>query len=273
MNEVITAIVSVSVIGLALAAMLTIASKLMAVEVDERIPAIRALLPGANCGACGYPGCDGYAEALNNGGVKPNLCTPGGDTVATAVSGLLGLDFEDVVEQVAVVQCRGNYSATHDKMDYQGIDTCAAASLLFSGRSACAFGCLGLGDCFRACPSEAICLENGVARILSHKCTGCGLCVRSCPKALIELIPDTATVAVACKSTQKGAIVRKLCTNGCIACLRCEKECPEGAIKVENNLARIDYEKCTGCGRCAKVCPTGCIVYGDFSGVHHIAAQ
>lgn len=271
MNEVIVAIGSVSILGLVLAAMLTVASKLMAVKVDERVPAIRALLPGANCGACGYAGCDGYAEALHKGGVKPNLCTPGGDTVSTAVSTLIGLAFEDVVEQVAVVQCRGNYSATHDKMDYQGISSCAAASLLFSGRSACPFGCLGLGDCADICPSGAICLENGVARVISSKCTGCGLCVKRCPKALIEIIPDTATVAVACKSTQKGAVVRKTCTNGCIACLRCEKECPEGAIKVENNLAHIDYAKCTHCGRCAKVCPTGCIVLGDFSSVHNTA--
>lgn len=271
MNEVIVAIISVSIMGLVLAVMLTVASKLMAVKVDERVPAIRALLPGVNCGSCGYAGCDGYAEALYKGSAKPNLCTPGGEAVSKAVSELLGLAFEDVAEQVAVVQCRGNYSATRDKMDYQGVSSCAAESLLFSGRSVCPFGCLGLGDCADVCPSGAICLENGVARVIPGKCTGCGLCVKHCPKALIGIIPKAATIAVTCKSTQKGAVVRKLCTNGCIACLRCEKECPEGAIKVENNLAHIDYAKCTHCGRCAKVCPTGCIVFSDFSSVHHIA--
>lgn len=273
MNEVVFAIVAVSVMGLVLAIVLTVASKIMAVETDERLPAIRALLPGANCGACGYAGCDGYAEALHAGDAKPNLCIPGGDSVSKSVSELLGMDFEDVVEQVAVVQCRGSYDATHDKMEYQGISTCAAANLLFAGRSACPFGCLGLGDCAVVCPSDALCVENGVARVISKKCTGCGLCVKACPKAIISIIPDTAAVAVACKSTQKGAVVRKICTNGCIACLRCEKECPEDAIKVRDNLASIDYDKCTNCGRCAAVCPTKCIVLADFSGANRATQQ
>lgn len=272
MNEVVIAIGAVSAIGLICAVMLAVASKLMAVEVDERLPVIRELLPGANCGACGYAGCDGYAEALNRGGVKTNLCIPGGDAVSASLAELLGLDAEDVAEQVAVVKCRGDYSATRDKMDYRGINTCAAASLLFSGRSACPFGCLGLGDCARACPSNAIFLENGVARVNYSACTGCGICVKNCPKRLIEMMPDTATVAVACQSTQKGALVRKVCANGCIACTRCVKECPVGAIEMKDDLARIDYEKCTGCGRCAAVCPTHCIVLADYAGVHRSRA-
>lgn len=273
MNEVLIAVFVVSAIGLICAVMLAVASKLMKVETDERLPAIRELLPGVNCGACGYAGCDGYAEALNEGGVKTNLCTPGGDAVSQALSEILGLAFEDVVEQVAVVKCRGDYGATHDKMDYRGIDTCAAANMLFSGRRACSFGCLGLGDCVRACPAGAISIQNGIACVDTGECTGCGICVKHCPNALIEIMPDTAVVAVACSSTLKGAAVRKECKNGCIACTKCAKECPENAIEMKDNLARIDYGKCTGCGRCAEVCPTGCIVLADFSGVHSQAAQ
>ena len=268
MNPILLAIIAVTAIGIICAIVLTIASKVMHVKVDERFPIIRGILPGANCGACGYAGCDGYAKALLEDGAKTNLCTPGADAVSRQLSEALGLEYEDVVEQVAVIHCWGDMAATQDKMDYQGIESCAAARLLFGGKGQCTFGCIGLGDCVGVCPSDAICIENGIAHIDTRKCTGCGLCTKTCPNHLINLMPDVARVIVTCSNTEKGAVVRKKCTHGCIACKRCEKECPEGAIAVVNNLATIDYDKCTSCGKCVAVCPTKCLKFSDFSGAH-----
>ena len=269
MTLTVIGVVAILVIGVICGIVLTIASKVMAVETDERIPAIRECLPGANCGACGYAGCDGYAAALvEDEGVKSNLCVPGGDAVSKQISDILGVAFEDVVEQVAVIRCRGDYSVTEDKMEYRGIESCKAAKLFYGGRGMCTFGCMALGDCAAACPNDAICLENGIARIDTRKCTGCGICAKACPNKLINLMPDVAKVLVTCSNTEKGAVVRKKCTHGCIGCKKCEKECPVGAVTVENNLAHIDYDKCTGCGKCAEVCVTGCIMLSDFSGIH-----
>ncbi len=269
MSEVIIGVILITVIGVVCGVILTVASKAMAVKTDERISMLRESLPGANCGACGYAGCDGYAQALvEEEGVKTNLCIPGADAVAQKISEILGVDFADVIEQVAVIHCRGDYGVTSDKMEYRGIETCNAAKLLYGGKGMCTFGCMALGDCARACPNDAICVENGLAHIDTRRCTGCGICVKTCPNNLINLMPDTAKVLVTCSNTERGAVVRKKCTHGCIGCRKCEKECPAGAIKVENDLASIDYEKCTGCGKCAEVCPTGCIMLSDFSGIH-----
>jgi len=267
MEGIVFAIVSVTAIGVICAVMLAVASKLMAVKEDERFPAIREALPGANCGACGYAGCDGYAHALiDDAGVKTNLCIPGADGVSHKLSELLGVAFEDVIEQTSHIHCGGDCEATARKMDYQGIDSCRAAALLFGGTGQCAFGCLGLGDCAAVCPEGAICMENGLAHVNPRLCTGCGLCVAACPKKLIETLPDAEKLFVRCSSTEKGAITRKACSRGCIACKKCEKECPEGAITVDANLARIDYNKCTACGHCAETCPTGTIVWVRASG-------
>ena len=263
MDGIIFAIVSVTSIGIICALMLVVASKVMAVKEDERFPAVRECLPGANCGACGFAGCDGYAHALVDGGVKTNLCVPGGDSVSKQLSDVLGVAFEDVARQTALVRCGGDCKATSDKMDYQGIGSCKAAKLLFGGTGKCSFGCMGLGDCAAVCPQDAICLENGIAHVNPRLCVGCGLCTSVCPNRLIELMAETSKVVVTCSNTEKGAITRKACSHGCIACKKCEKECPVGAITVENGLARIDYAKCTNCGHCAAVCPVGCILMSD----------
>ena len=264
MSGVTLAILSVTIIGLICAVVLAVASILMAVKEDERFPALREALPGANCGACGFAGCDGYAKALLEGSVKTNLCIPGGDTVSKQLSDLLGTEFEDVVEQVAVIKCKGDCNVTADKVEYHGIQSCAAAKLL-GGKGSCAFGCLGLGDCLSICPSGAICLENGIAHINTRICTGCGMCTKACPQLLISLMDDVEKVLVTCSNNEKGAVTRKKCSHGCIACRRCERECPAGAITVMDNLAVIDYSQCDGCGHCAKACPTGCIMWGDFT--------
>ena len=270
MEGIIFAVISVTVIGIICAVMLSVASKVMAVKEDERFPAIRECLPGANCGACGYAGCDGYAHALiEEDGVKTNLCVPGADGVAKKLSELLGVAFEDVVEMVAVIKCKGDCHVTSEKMDYQGIESCSAAKLLFGGTGKCSLGCMGLGDCAAVCPQNAICLENGIAHINTRLCIGCGLCTTVCPNKLISVMADEEKVLVTCSNTEKGAVTRKACSHGCIACKKCEKECPVGAVTVVNNLAQIDYDKCTNCGHCAEVCPTHCIMVGDFSGIHH----
>jgi Na+-translocating ferredoxin:NAD+ oxidoreductase RNF subunit RnfB len=261
------AILAVTVIGIICAVMLAVASKVMAVKVDEKAAALREALPGANCGACGYPGCDGYAAALTGGGVKTNLCIPGGDAVAEQVSVILGVSFENVVEKVAVVHCIGDCDATKDRIDYEGITTCAAAKLL-GGKGSCSYGCIGFGDCAAVCPYGAICIEKGIARVDTRKCTGCSMCVAACPNKIITVERDTIKTAVLCSNKDKGAVTRKKCTVGCIACKKCEKECPVQAIVIENNLSVIDYAKCTDCGHCAEVCPVKCISLSDYRGVN-----
>ena len=274
MEQILTAVIPVLIIGIICAAVLVIASKLMAVKEDERFPAIRECLPGANCGACGFAGCDGYAKALcEKPGTKTNLCVPGADGVAKQLGEILGVECEDVVEQVAVVHCAGDCNKTQDKADYIGIETCAGAKLMFGGKGSCTYGCLGFGDCASVCPQDAICIENGIAHVDTRKCIGCGLCTKKCPNHIISLVPDVERVVVTCSNKDKGAVTRKVCSNGCIGCKKCEKVCPLGAIKVENNVAVIDYEKCTDCpdfGVCAKNCTTGCIILSDLSGVHRM---
>ena len=274
MTTILTAVIPVVVIGIICAAVLVIASKIMAVKEDERFPAIRDCLPGANCGACGFAGCDGYAKALcEKEGTATNLCIPGGDAVSRNLSELLGVEFQDVVEKVAVIRCAGDCNYTEDRVDYQGIESCAAAKLIFGGKGACSYGCLGLGDCKAACPNDAICIENGIAHINTKLCTGCGICTRTCPNHLISLMDDIERVIVTCSNKDKGALTRKVCKNGCIGCKKCEKVCSSGAIKVENNVAVIDYSKCPDCddfGACARECTTGCIMISDFSGIHRV---
>ena len=267
MNTIIMATASVTILGLLCSVMLSVAAKVMSVKTDERVALIREILPGANCGACGCSGCDGYAEGLVNEGLKTNLCIPGGDAVSKGISAILDVGFEDVVEQIAVVHCRGDGNSRQQKMEYVGIMTCAAAKQLYGGQNACVFGCLGYGDCARACPSGAVCIENGLARIDTRKCTGCGLCAKSCPNGIIYTEDDTITTVVLCKNTEKGAVTRNKCSFGCIACMRCARECPAGAIVVEDNLARIEYSKCVSCGKCAEVCVTKCIQQANFSGI------
>ncbi len=244
---------------------LVVSSSLFEVKEDERYLAIRDCLPGANCGACGYSGCDGYAKALSVGKCDTtNACVPGGDAAAKQIAEILGVEAVDVVEKVAYVACNGTCDASLRKFDYQGEKSCHIANMNYNGDKYCNFACLGYGDCVKVCPQNAIDVENGVARIDPQKCIGCGICVRTCPNKVISLIEDTARVAVLCSNHDKGAVTRKACTNGCIACGKCVKSCPNGAIKVEHNLAVIDYDKCIGCGECAKACPIGCIIEENF---------
>ncbi|MDR0326000.1 MAG: RnfABCDGE type electron transport complex subunit B [Oscillospiraceae bacterium] len=259
MNMIVIAVVSVTAIGAVCAAMLSVADKLMAVKTDERVARIEDCLPGTNCGACGFPGCSGYAAALVSGNdVKTNLCTPGGASVVKQLSEILGVEAGEATRKIAVVHCKGGCTQLK-KMDYNGIQTCMASKQLFGGAGACTFGCLGYGDCQPACPHGAICMENGIAQVIAENCTGCGLCVKACPNQLITIDDVSETAVVLCKNIEKGAVARKKCTNACIGCRKCARECPAGAITIEDNLAKIDYEKCTHCEHCAEICVTHCI--------------
>ena len=256
MQAFIIPIAAAVAIALIAALLLSLAAKFMAVPVNETQVAIRAELPGANCGACGFAGCDDYAAALAEGGdVKTNLCVPGADAVAAAIAAILGQDAEDVIEQVANVRCSGLCDVTKPEMDYQGLKTCAAAKGLFGGPGSCKYGCIGFGDCERACPYGAIQVCNGLAKVDREKCVGCGMCARTCPQHIIDIIPDVKRVYVACSSADKGAVTNKLCSAGCIGCKLCEKACKFDAVHVENNHAVIDIDKCKNCGLCAKKCP------------------
>lgn len=253
-------------IGVVCAVLLTLAASFLATpSSDEKKEEIRECLPGANCGACGYSGCDGYAAALAEGKTdKPNLCTPGGDSTAKAIGEILGVDAGDVVELVAFVGCNGKCDVVDKKYIYRGQKTCRTANLAYLGDRMCNYACLGYGDCVRSCPQGAIAIVDGIAKVDPKKCIGCGICTRECPNHLFKLIKDTTRVVVECSNHERGVITRKACTNGCIACGKCERTCPHGAIKVIDNLATIDYSKCTGCAECVKVCPTHCIHEGNF---------
>ena len=249
------------VLGVALVAgiLLLIFSKLFLVEKNPVEKKIRECLPGVNCGACGYKGCDDYAAALAQGGVKPTLCIPGDQKVANQICEILGVEEQTVEDVVAFVNCNGHCDAVKKVADYEGVQTCSAASMLYGGTNSCHFGCLGFGDCAKVCPSGAICLIDGIAHVLTERCIGCGLCKQTCPKQVISMVPQETRVVVMCSNKQKGADAMKACKNACIGCKKCEKTCSYGAIKVTDNLARIDYTICKNCGECTEVCPTGCL--------------
>ena len=258
MKDIGIALGVVAAVGLLAGVLLALLSKLFAVPGDEKVKKIRSCLPGANCGACGYKGCDDYAVALS-GGAAANLCVPGGKDTADALGELLGIEVEAPKEVVAYVHCNGNCSATGKKTDYDGMRSCRAAAMLYGGPDDCKYGCMGFGDCAAVCPVQAICLKDGIAHVDSSVCIGCGKCEKACPKHIISLVPKNTSTAVMCNNKDKGADARKACKNACIGCKKCERTCPHGAITVTDNLARIDYEKCTGCGACAEACPTGCL--------------
>ena len=257
--EILTAFLVVAAVGLVAGILLALISRFFGVEEDPRMKKVRACLPGANCGACGYKGCDDYAAALAEGAAAPNLCIPGGEATANEIGEALGIEVEPPKNLTAFVHCNGNCTVTEKRADYEGIESCRAAAMLFGGPDACRFGCLGLGDCVSACPSDAICLKDGVAHVDPSRCLGCGLCTTVCPKKIISVIPKESAAVVLCSNKDKGADARKACKSACIGCKKCEKLCSVGAIRVVDQLAVVDYETCTGCGACVEGCPVGCL--------------
>jgi Na+-translocating ferredoxin:NAD+ oxidoreductase RNF subunit RnfB len=240
---------------------LAFAAQKFSVKVDPRVEQIKDVLAHAHCGACGYPGCGQYAEAVvADPNVSPSLCTPGGAKTAEAVARITGKVAEAKDPVFARIMCQGGEKEAERRFSYEGIIDCRAAVLAGGGDKSCIYGCLGYGTCSRACPFGAISMSADRLPVVDmKKCTGCGKCVVACPKKVIELIPAAKAVVVTCHSRDKGAQTRKLCTIGCIACGKCEKVCPYDAPHVENNLSRIDPAKCHVCGLCVKECPTSAI--------------
>ncbi len=255
MIEIITAIAVVGAIGLVFGCMLALASLIFKVDKDTRVEMIEQVLPGANCGGCGYAGCTAYAEAVVAGDATVSCCSVGKDAVAKKLATIMGVKPEKVEPMVARVMCIGVCGIADNKYEYYGIKDCQATSKLSGGAKTCPYGCLGLGSCVNACKFGALSIVEGVAVVDDEKCTACGMCIKACPKGIIEFVPLANKVWVPCENKDKGANTNKYCKAGCVACKMCEKVCPTEAIKIENNHARIDYEKCVSCGLCADKCP------------------
>ena len=246
-------------IGLIFGLVLGFVGKKFAVEADERVEKVRQCLGGANCGACGFAGCDAFAEAVVAGRAPVNGCTPGGNATAKAIGEIMGLKAGTLEPVVARVRCSGNCDNMVVRYEYKGMESCRAAAAIAGGPKACHFACVGLGDCRKACKFDAIVIENGVARIDPNRCTGCGMCEAACPRQIIHLLPRSQTILVACRNKAIGRIARLQCRTACVACGRCVKQCPSEAIAVVDGVAQIDETKCTRCGACVPACPMHCI--------------
>ncbi len=254
MSIVIAAVV-IGAVGILAAVLLGIASEKFKVEIDEKEIAVRAALPGNNCGGCGYPGCDGLAAAIAKGEARPDACPVGGEECAKAIAAIVGGEVS-AIKQVAYVKCAGNCEKAKDAYEYVGPQDCKiATNTPGAGPKACAYGCMGYGSCVKACQFGAISIVDGIAVVDKDKCKSCGMCVSACPRNIIEMIPYDAGAVVQCNSKDFGKDVKAACSVGCIGCGICSKNCPEGAISVENFLAKVDYSKCTGCGTCKEKCP------------------
>ncbi|BDD89393.1 RnfABCDGE type electron transport complex subunit B [Desulfofustis limnaeus] len=247
-------------IGLFFGIGLAIAAQKFAVETNPLIEEVLESLPLANCGGCGYPGCEGYAiEVVTNPDVPPNLCFPGKEKVAEKVAALTGKKMTAVEDTMAVVRCSRNEGKVSLKHHYLGFDSCTAANLAFGGPSACQYACIGLGECAAACPFDAIEMVDGFPEINPDKCVSCGVCVKTCPKRIIEIQTMKARVWVPCSSRDTGKAVTSVCEVGCIGCKMCVKVCPAQAVTYENNLIRIDHKACIAYGpSCEEVCVSKC---------------
>ena len=247
-----------AVLAIVFALLIVTVSKLCAVKEDEKAKAISEKLAGANCGGCGFAGCADFAKALSEGKADITGCGPTSKENKAEIANILGVPFSDSGDVFAVVHCGGGENAK-DKFGYVGAEGCVAQSKFMGGKKVCSFGCLGEGTCKSQCPYNAILIEKGVAKVDKALCEACGLCVKGCPKNIIELIPKSSKVYIACSSKCRGKDVMDACSFGCIGCGLCAKNCPENAITMVDNLPVIDYLKCTGCLTCVTKCPRKCI--------------
>ena len=265
MNPILITVITLTAIGLLVAAILFLVAKRFKVEEDARIDDVEALLPGANCGGCGCAGCRDFATKLvGMDELGDAMCPVGGSETMTKIADLLGKTAAPQAPKVAVVRCNGSCENRPKTSNYEGYQSCKVKAALYSGDTACRFGCLGCGDCTRVCKFGAISMnpETGLPVVDESKCTGCGACGKACPKGIIELRPKGPRglkVVVLCSNTDKGGVARKACKAACIGCAKCQKVCPHDAIVVENNLAYIDASKCKLCTKCVEECPTGAI--------------
>lgn len=253
---IILAAVVVGGTGIIIGIVLGVAGEKFKVEVDPKEEEILAVLPGNNCGGCGFPGCSGLAAAIAKGEAPVNTCPVGGAPVAEKIGAIMGLEVGETIREVAYVKCAGTCENANSDYKYYGVESCSAMSFVpGGGPKSCAYGCLGFGECVEACPFDAIHIVDGVALVDKEACKACGKCVAACPKHLIELVPYDAKHIVQCSSQDMGKKVMQACKVGCIGCRMCAKVCQFDAVTVENNIAHIDQSKCTGCGACAAKCP------------------
>lgn len=273
MDFIFTAVLVLGAIALVASVVLFVISKKFAVHEDPRIGQVAELLPGANCGGCGFPGCSGMADALvkgaDTGSIDGLRCPVGGDDVMNQVADLLGMAMANSEPMVAVVRCNGSCENRPRIAEYDGLRTCEAMNSTGAGETGCGYGCLGCGDCTKACQFGAISMnaETGLPEVDEEKCTSCGACVKACPRHIIELRkkgPKGRRVYVQCVNKDKGPIAKKACAVACIGCGKCQKVCKFEAITVENNLSYIDYNKCKMCTKCVDECPTGAIIKVNF---------
>lgn len=297
--EILLPVFIVGSVGLFFGLGLGIASKKLYVYIDPRIEKISAILPNANCAACGFPGCSVFAQALIEGKAEPTDCIPGGSKTANQVAEILGVEAQTTEAKIAVVHCKGGSSVAKERSIYEGLYDCSAAVLAGNGSKVCTDGCFGLGTCVKACPFAALDIKDGVAVVDHEKCTGCGKCVNACPRKLIELIPKVYKIFVACNNHERGAKVKKYCKVGCTGCTLCVKATPSKAITMVDNLPVLNYTKeenfipakykcpqgcftdlvktrpkanigikCDGCGQCIPACPVKGAISGE-SGARH----
>ncbi|MCL2812486.1 MAG: RnfABCDGE type electron transport complex subunit B [Clostridia bacterium] len=265
MMTIIYAVAVLGGLGLVFGVLLAVAGKVFYVAVDKRAAEVLAVLPGANCGGCGYPGCKPFADALVEGEAPANGCPVGGQELADTLGAMLGIDPGYSRRMTAMVLCQGTVDHCKPKYRYQGIKDCLAASLVADGNKSCHYACLGLGTCVAFCTFDAIRIDtrNQIAVIDPDKCTGCTVCIGRCPRKVLSLQPAGTPVQLLCHAAERGKLVSDNCTVGCVGCDLCDKACKFGAITMVDNLPVIDQEKCVGCMMCAEVCPTTAI-WGDF---------
>ena len=273
-NTVILTVVILTVLGLLLALILFWVAKKFKVEEDPRIDEVEKVMPGANCGGCGFAGCRAFADAaVKAGNLDHQFCPVGGNETMKKVASILGIEVAEKAPQVAVVRCNGTCENRPRVNVYDGVQSCKVKSALYSGDTLCSFGCVGCGDCVAACAFGAISMNplTGLPVVDETKCTACGSCAKACPKGVIELRNMGTTpknnrrVYVSCINKDKGGVARKACTAACIGCGKCAKVCKFDAITIENNLSYIDYTKCKACGQCYFECPTGAIHVVNFT--------
>ncbi len=264
--DVLKSFLVLGIMGLVLGGALSLAGNFFYVKEDKRKEKLMEILPGANCGGCGYAGCANYADALLAKKAPCNKCPVGKAEGAEKIATVLGIEPQEFQPMVAHIRCHGSNDFANRKYIYYGMNDCVAASRLLGGYMTCQYGCLGFGNCVKKCPENAISVQKGVAVVDRDACNGCGVCLSACPKNVIELMPRNSNILINCSSKDKGAKTREACNIGCIGCRICEKSCPEGAVHVKGNVAVIDYERCVACGICAENCPRSII---EMAAVNH----
>jgi electron transport complex protein RnfB len=261
MNVTLIAIVTVGGLSLLFGVALAVASRFLTVEVDPKIERIYQVLPHINCGACGYPGCQSFAEAVARGDAPVGACPVGGAKVASEVGSVIGVKEEDKEPMRAIVRCQGGKGIAKDRFEYTGVRDCKAAELVVGGHKACIYGCLGMGSCVKACPFGAMTMgEDGLPVVFEDKCTGCTLCVPACPRDIMDMLARSQSVFVACVSKDKGKKVKDVCSLGCTGCRLCAnpKVTPSGAITMDGNLPKLDYSKGDAFEMAVQKCPQNC---------------